>query len=102
MLLFLCLLCEICESGGKERGEPGRRKACGIYWSCSFLLSSLPSPLLVVLICCCHGENKSISHGSRPVPSFGSAIEIQEQVWGAGDLDTELKQIPPGEGVGSF
>lgn len=86
-------------------GKPGRPKAgkdaCGIYWSCSFLLTSLPSPLLLVLICCCHGENKSISHGSRPVPSFGSAIEIQEQVWGAGDLDTELKQIPPGEGVGS-
>lgn len=38
------------------------------------------SSLLVVLICCCYGENKSISHGYQPVPRSGSAIEIQDQV----------------------
>lgn len=73
---------------GKARRKAGK-DACGIYWSCSLLLNSLPSPLLVVLICCCHGENKSISHGSGPVPSSGSAIEIQEQVLGISSRNGE-------------
>lgn len=69
----------VAERRAKTRRKGGK-DACEIYWSCGSTAEQPAFTLLVVLICCCHGENKSISHGSQPVPSSGSAIEIQEQV----------------------
>lgn len=72
-LTFIGNLWKWRELGGREK------KMLAKDWSCSFPAQGRPSVLLVVLICCCHGENKSISHGSQPVPRSGSATEIQEQ-----------------------
>lgn len=60
----------------KRKGE---KHACKIYWLCSFP-GVQPAFSLLVVICCCYGENKSISHGYQPVPCSGSAPEIQDQV----------------------
>lgn len=62
----------------KNRGE---KRACEITVVVCFPGYQPAFSWLVVSICRCYGENKSISHGYQPVPRLGSAIEIQDQVF---------------------